>query len=195
MSCFHQQVDYCFRPRLFGRVRYVYLQQQSLIVDDKAKMLRLELSDIIALRVYQHGYAKRQVWECEITHASGQQIKLSNRHWNLSKGRLPQLTLHTKHFFELLHRLLEGLRQINPQALYYIGPSMTEWALTCIVGVSALAVAVVGAALMWREQKVALPGLAFIALSLVYLPMLWPVMRSSGPKLVEYSRLTRYCDY
>src|SRR5690554_1666197 len=120
MPSFDQQFDYFFRPRLFGRIRHAYLQQQSLIIDDKTKVLRLKLSDIIALRIYKHGYAERQIWECEITHANGQQIKLSNRHWNMSKGRLPQLTLRTKDFSELLQVLLKRLHQINPQALYYI---------------------------------------------------------------------------
>ena len=62
------------------------------------------------------------------------------------------------------------------------GPGRNEWIATCIVGVLAMSIIAGGGTLMMARGVFSLPAAALIGLALLYLPLLWQVIRSGGPQ-------------
>src|SRR5690606_41229797 len=96
-----------------------------------------------------------------------------------------QVTVRVGPFPALPFTLRRGLKQASPDAAIQTGPARGEWLATCIVAAFAVAIVIGGAALMVVHSRFAPAATAFMALAAIYLPMIWPVIRSGGPKPLD----------
>lgn len=89
----------------------------------------------------------------------------------------------------LTFALARRLAAANPQAIIIKGPGRGEVMATCIIAVLALAVIIGGVGLMLAQGRYPLSALAFIGGPL-FLPLLWPVIRSGGPQPLDPASLS-----
>lgn len=183
------QHGHVFRPGPFRWRRAYWLDGTVLhwrIGDNPGG--HVQLADIAAMRLNLAG-STGGASRCVLVEKSGQAHRLCDRYWpSWTKeerrywGR-PQRRQAT--FRSLTFTLARRLKKANPQALFEVGPSRTEWIATCVVAALAVAVIVASGGLMIARGQLYYQVAAFMALAAAYLPMLWPVIRSRGPQPLD----------
>lgn len=83
--------------------------------------------------------------------------------------------------------LIGALAAAYPAARLLRGPSSGVWIASCVVLAACAAVSALGAGLMISQGRISVAALAFMAAALVQLPLLWPAVRSGGPKPLQPS--------
>lgn len=123
---------------------------------------------------------------CVLTDQSGRKHMFSDRYWpQWKKGerrRWGRNQLRKESFWALTLPLAQELAAVNPQAVIMTGPSRAEWVASCIVAVLAIAVIIIGVGLMLANWQFPLAAMAFMGAVAAYLPMLWLVIRTGGPR-------------
>jgi hypothetical protein len=186
------QHGHVFRPGPFHRRRAYWLDGTVLRWRVRTEEGHVHLADIASMRLNLAegtGAAAR----CVLADKNGRVHRLSDLYWprwtreeRRSWGRAQR---RTATFRGLTFTLARRLSQANPAALLQTGPSRAEWIATCIVGAVGVAVIASGVALMLARGEFSLAAVAFMGLAAVNLPMLWPVIRSGGPKHLDPSTL------
>lgn len=123
---------------------------------------------------------------CVLVERSGRVHRICDRYWpgwtRAERHAWGRLQRRNATFRALTLTLARRLHRANPSADFRIGPSRTEWIATCVVAALCVAVLAGGLALMIASGSFDLAALAFMGMAAVYLPMLWPVIRSGGPR-------------
>ncbi len=186
------QYGHVFRPGPFHRRRAYWLDSAVLHWRIDSAKGHVQLADIASMRLNLAegtGSAAR----CVLVEKSGRVHRLCDRYWpiwakeeRLYLGRLQQRNATLRNLTSTLGR---RLRKANPDAVLETGPSRGEWTATCLVALFGVTVIVAGAVLMAVQGQISCPAVAFMALVAVFLPMLWPVIRSGGPKPLDHDAL------
>lgn len=175
-----------FRPGPFHRHRAYWLDGAKLHWRIGNQAGHLPLSDISALRLYLPEGGNAVTAQCVLVGKSGHRHKISDRYWwrwtLQERHRFGHHERRTATFRGLTFTLARRLKKANSNAIFELGPGRSEWIATCIVGVLAVAIIAGGGALMMARGVFSLPAAAFMGLALLYLPLLWPVIRSGGPQ-------------
>lgn len=186
------QHGHVFRPGPLHRLRAYWLDGAELHWRSGSEDGHVQLSEIASMRLnLADGTASAA--RCVLTEKSGRVHKLCDRYWpRWTKGerrywgRLQRLNAT---FRALTFTLARRLKNANPDAVIETGPGRGEWIATCIVAALAVAIILGGAGLMIAHGRVHFAALAFMALAVIYLPMLWPVIRSGGPQPLDPANL------
>lgn len=185
----NSRLGHVYRPGPFHRRRAYWLDGEALHWQIGRASGHVALRDIAGLRLDLTPGAGR----CVLVESSGRRHRLSDRCWPGSTvperhlwGRMER---HETTFRGLSVTLARRLARINPQAAIETGPGRFEWIATCLVALLVLGIVLGGGGLMLAQGAVHLGALAFMALALVNLPMLWPVVRSGGPQRLDPAML------
>jgi len=182
------QHGHVFRPGPFHWRRAYWLDGSVLHwrISDHPGQVRLADIDSMRLNLPEGtGAASR----CVLVEQTGRVHKLSDIYW-------PRWTKEERRYWGRLQRrdatfrgltftLARRLKKANPDAVIQTGPGRGEWLATCIVAAFAVAIVIGGAALMVVHSRFEPAATAFMALAAIYLPMIWPVIRSGGPKPLD----------
>jgi len=154
---------------------------------------RIALAEIASMRLHLPEGGAALTAHCDLFETSGRRHRITDRHWfrwiPRERHRFGRHERREATFRGLTFTLARRLARANPQARLLIGPSRGEWIASCIVAVLAVAIIIGGAGLMIATGRLSLPALAFMGLCAVYLPMLWPVVRSGGPRPLDPATL------
>ena len=182
-----------FRPGPFHRRRAYWLDGAVLhwrIGDGPGG--HVHLIDIVAMRLNLAegtGGAAR----CVLVEKSGRVHKLCDRYWprwtREERQHWGRLQRRDATFRSLTFTLARRLKAANPDALVESGPGRGEWFATCIVAALAVVIILGGAGLMIAQGRIHFAAVAFMALAAIYLPMLWPIIRSGGPRQLDPASL------
>lgn len=177
-----------FRPGPFHRRRAYWLNGAVLHWRIGTSEGHVALTDIASMRLNPAegtGAASR----CVLVERTGRVHKFSDIYWprwtKQERSHWGRLQRRDATFRGLTFTLARRLKTANPEALIETGPGRGEWLATCIVAALAAAIVIVGIALMVMHSRFEPAAAAFMALAAIYLPMLWPVIRSGGPKPLD----------
>lgn len=177
-----------FRPGPFHRRRAYWLNGAVLHWRVGSEEGYTPLAEIESMRLYLPEGANLS-GRCVLVDKTDRVHKLCDRYWpRLTKtewrswGRLQR---REATFRNLTCTLARRLGKENPEAVIEQGPGRTEWILSCIVGLVAMAVVIAGAILMSIYGQFPVAVIGFMALAATQLPLLWPVIRSGGPKPLD----------
>ena len=177
------QHGHVFRPGPFHWRRAYWLDGAVLHWRIGSREGHVALTDIASMRLNLAegtGAASR----CVLVERTGRVHKFSDIYWprwtKQERSHWGRLQRRDATFRGLTFTLARRLKKANSEAVLQTGPGRGEWLATCIVAVLAVAVVVGGAVLMVVHARFELHIAAFMALAAIYLPMLWPVIRSSG---------------
>lgn len=178
-----------FRPGPFHKSRAYWLDGAILhwrIGDDED---HVPLSDIAAMRLYLPDGGDAVTAQCVLVENNGRRHRISDRYWwrwtRDERHRFGRHQRRTATFCGLSYTLARRLVKANPQAVCQTGPGRGEWIATCMVAIFALLVVLGGLGLMLKSGEFSLVAAAFMGLAILYLPLLWPVIRSGGPKPLD----------
>jgi len=143
----------------------------------------IALADIASVRVNLAPAGARHASVCRIRTKAGSGLTVTDLYAK-GPGRFER---RTEAFDAFTNALIAALASANPAARLLTGPSVGVWIASLIVLAAGLAVSALGAWLMISQGRAAWPALAFMAAALVQLPLLWPVVRSGGPKPLQPS--------
>lgn len=187
--------SHVFRPGPFRAVRAYWLDGDALHWRSGTRKGQVALRDIASLRLNLVPETAEHSSRCEIVERSGQRHHITDRYWlrrgTGGKWRPGAHERRTASFAGLVFPLARELARRNPEAVLLAGPGRGEWLTNIVVGAGAVAILLGGAALMLARGAVSWPVLAFLALVAVYLPMLWPAIRSGGPRPLDPESLPR----
>jgi hypothetical protein len=177
-----------FRPGPFHPCRVYWLEDATLHWRVGPRQGHVALADIAAMRLHMPANATAAA-RCVLVETSGRRHRLCDRYW-------PRWTREERHawgrlqrreatFRDLAFTLARRLRKANPHAVLETGPSRGEWLATCSVAALAFVILVGGIGLMVVQNRFEPAPVAFMALAAVQLPLLWPILRSGGPKHLD----------
>lgn len=181
------QHGHVFRPGPFHWRRAYWLDGSVLHwrISDHTGQVRLADIDSMRLNLPEGTGAAR----CVLVEQTGRVHKLSDIYWprwtKQERHHWGRLQRHGDTFRSLTFTLARRLKKANPEAVIQTGPGRGEWLATCIVAALAIAIVIGGTALMVAHGRFEPAAAAFMALAAIYLPMLWPVIRSGGPKPLD----------
>ncbi|WP_116655118.1 hypothetical protein [Pelagibacterium sediminicola] len=181
-----------FRPGPFHRRRAYWLEGAALHWRIGADEGQAQLADMAFMRLNPPDDTGAPA-RCVLIEKTGRVHKLCDRYW-------PRWTKQERHSWGRLQRreatfraltftLARRLKKANPGTILESGAGRSEWIATCIVAALAIAIILGGAGLMIAQGRIYLAILAFMALAAIYLPMLWPVIRSGGPRPLDPATL------
>lgn len=183
---------HAFRPGPLHRHRAYWLDGAVLHWRIGSVEGQVQLSEIASMRLdLADGTASAA--RCVLIEKTGRIHKLCDRYWprwtqeeRRCWGRLQR---RNATFRSLTFALAGRLKKANPDAVLETGPGRGEWIATCIVAALAVVIILGGAGLMITQGRIHFAVLAFMALAAIYLPMLWPVIRSGGPRPLDPATL------
>lgn len=173
---------------LLKPVRRFWLEGEFLCWSDQngKNSQKVSLADIATVRIQSRAANMQTAALCYLTEKSGRKHFISDLHWqSRAEGKASgggRFALRSQSYWALVSTLIRRLRLVNPDAQFLQGPSKFEWVSTIVVGIASILVFVIGLYLMISEDTYPFHVIGFMALALVYLPLLWPIIRSGGPK-------------
>lgn len=177
------------RPGPFRSYRAYWLDGAVLHWRIGRRNGHVALADIVTLRLHSRGAGADATESCTITDRRGRRFVIRDLHWfgwqADERTRLGRREIRRATFRGLLGALARRVARTGRDVRFAIGPSRAEWLASCIVAACAVAVVVIGLAMMFWQGAMSWPVLGFMALIFVNLPLLMPVIRSGGPRLVE----------
>lgn len=184
-----------FRPGPLRAQQAWWLEGHVLHWKRGQKTGHIPLGEIASMRLHLPAGGAAATAQCELTEVSGRRHRITDRYWFRwtpeERHRFGRHERHEATFRGLTFTLARRLAQARPQAQILAGPGRGEWIATCIVAALAIAILTGGAGLMTAAGRVSLPALAFMAVCALYLPVLWPVVRSGGPRPLDPATLHR----
>lgn len=188
------QHGHVFRPGPFRRSRAYWLDGHVLRWQIGAETGHVHLANVVAMRLHLPSIPGH-VQRCVLVERDGRTHRICDRYWphrgDTDHSPRRRMQLHPETFRNLTFTLVQRLAKANPTAALRIGPGRGEWVATCGVAVAGLGILGVGTALMVDQGRVSLPGLAFMGMVAVQFPLLWPIIRSGGPRPLEPAALNR----
>jgi hypothetical protein len=143
----------------------------------------IALADIASVRVNLAPAGGRHASVCRIKTRPGAGLTVTDLYAK-GPGRFER---RTEAFDAFTNALIAALARAHPAARLLTGPSSGVWIASCVALAACVAVSAVGAGLMITQGRVSAAALAFMAAALVQLPLLWPAVRSGGPKPLQPS--------
>lgn len=180
----HGPQGHVFRPGPFHPRRAYSLEGAALHWRIGSRQGQVLLSDIAAMRLHMPANPA-MVGRCVVVETSGRRHRLCDREWS----RWAKAERRDATFRGLAFSLARRLGQANPHAILETGPSRGEWLASCAVAALGFAIVLGGVGLMVLQSRFEPAAVAFIGLAAVQLPLLWPVIRSGGPKRLDLDTL------
>lgn len=178
-----------FRPGPFHRLRAYWLDGGVLHWRIGHETGHVALQDIKGIRFNLPEGGEAMTAHCRIEERSGRTHRISDRYWwrwtQEERHRFGKHERQTATFRGLTFTLARRLMKTNREAVIQTGPGRAEWIATCITAMIAAAMVPAGIVLMLFSGEFSLAALAFMALAILYLPLLWPVIRSGGPRPLD----------
>lgn len=154
--------------------------------EDGMNVQRVSLADMVSLRIQSQPAGTGHRTLCYLTEKSGRKHLITDLHWQSSAERKEsggaRHVLRSQSCWKLISAIVKRLRLANPDALFLKGPGKFEWIFTIVVAVASVSIVVLGLYLMVSQQNYPFHIIGFIAMVAVYLPLLWPIIQSGGPK-------------
>lgn len=185
----NSRYGHVFRPGPFHKSRAYWLDGAILHwrIGDHADHVALD--DIAAMRLYLPAGGEAVTAQCVIVENNGRRHRISDRYWwrwtREERHRFGRHQRRTDTFRGLVCTLARRLVKANPQAVCQTGPGRGIWIASCLVASFALVIVLAGAGLMLKRGEFSLVAAAFTGVAILYLPLLWPVIRSGGPKPLD----------
>lgn len=183
-----EETSHVFRPGPFHQRRAYWLDGAALHWRIGSDTGQVPLADIASMRLNLPAGLGTSA-RCVLVERGGKVHRLCDRYWpRWTKGERRywgRLRLHADTFRALTFPLARQLQKANPEAVLLTGPGRGEWIATWLLAVLALAIVIGGAAMMIVSRRFAPAAAAFMALLVLYLPMLWPILRSGGPQPLD----------
>lgn len=176
----HGPHGHVFRSGPFHRRRAYWLEGATLHWRIGSRQGHVPLADIAAMRLHMPANPA-MVARCVVVETSGRRHRLCDRHWS----RWTRAERREATFRGLAFSLARRLGQANPHAILQTGKGRGEWLASCAIAALGLAIVLGGIGLMVLQGRFEPAAVAFIALAAVQLPLLWPIIRSGGPKQLD----------
>ncbi|MDK8874207.1 hypothetical protein [Paracoccus sp. SSJ] len=186
------QHGHAFRPGPFHQRRAYWLDGAMLHWRIGSSEGHVALTDIASMRL-NLAEGTNSAARCVLVEKTGRVHKLNDLYWpRWTKGvrrYWGRLQRRDATFRGLTFTLARRLKKANPEVIVQTGPGRGEWLASCIMAVLAVAIVIVGLVLMVVHGRFEPAAAAFMALAAIYLPILWPVIRSGGPKPLDLETL------
>lgn len=173
----HSPPAHVFRPGPLRREHAYWLEGDALRWRIGQQEGQVQLRDIASLRLHLSGLAHR----CVVVERTGRTHALTDLHrprWTGSERREAS-------FRALAFALARRVKRAAPGAVLLSGPGRAEWIWSWIVAAVALGLLVLGAGLMVVQRRFEPAAAVFLGMLACTLPVLWPVLRSGGPKPLD----------
>lgn len=177
-----------FRPGPFSRCRAYWLDGHVLHWRIGADQGHVPLSALASLRVNLPACPGLAAG-CVLTEKGGRFHRLSARHWprwtEAERHAWGRMRRHEATFRNLTHMLARRLARANRAATIETGPSLAEWIATVLLALLSLGVIGGSLALGLAEGRIGVQVAACAGLAAVNLPLLWPTIRTGGPRPID----------
>lgn len=177
------------RPAPFRKARAYRLAGEVLHWTLASRSYHLRLADIKSIRVHMPGDSLELTSRCVMTDRSGKKYDIGDRHWFEPGMRPPgsprRFERRTSGFVTLVQSIVSRLETINPDVQFVKGPGWIEWGFSALAGVAGVAIFMTGAYFMLSQGVWDIAAIAFMLMVVAYMPFLWPIIRSGGPKRVS----------
>jgi hypothetical protein len=184
----NSQHGHVFRPGPLHRRRAYWLDGTVLHWRIGNSPGHVGLADIASIRLNLPEDTS-VVARCVLIEKTGRIHKLCDRCWpswtKEERHQWGRLQRRRGSFRSLTFTLARRLRKANPDATIVVGPSRIEWIASCSIAILAVGVVAVGASAMITRQSLDFHVAIFMAMAAIQLPMLWPAIRSGGPKPLD----------
>lgn len=188
-------IDYTHRPAPWRGVRRYWIEGRKLCWNQGGVRGEVPLEDIRQLRLHRSPSHGRDMVRCTLRTARGEEHRLLNHHWQYrcptGGGFSPGYRDQSEAFDTFLAHLLQRLARHAGRVTYLEGPGRVEWIASTAMFAVAVLLLVGGLALTVLSEQSPLAPLAIMAVIALYLPVLWPIVRSGGPRPLDPASLLR----
>ena len=188
-------IDYTHRPAPWRGIRRYWIEGRKLLWDKGGLRGEIPLDSIRQLRMHRSPTAGREMVRCTLITDSGQKHPLLNHHWQYrcptGGGFSPGYRDQNEAFDTFVGHLLQRLARHAGRITYLEGPGRVEWLASTAMFAVAIVLLIGGLALIVLSGQSPLAPLAFMAVIGLYLPVLWPIVRSGGPRPLDPASLLR----
>lgn len=186
------------RPAPFRKTRSYRLAGDVLHWTLAGRTYSLGLADIRSIRVHMPGDSLELTARCVIIDHTGNKYDIGDRHWFEPGMRPPgsprRFERRTADFVGLVRSMVSRLEAINPGVEFRKGPGWIEWGFSTLAGVAGVAIFCTGAFFMLSRGVWDIAAIAFMLMVVAYMPFLWPVIRSGGPKPASSRDINQILD-
>lgn len=188
-------IDYIHRPAPWRGIRRYWIEGRKLCWDKAGLRGELPLDSIRQLRIHRSPAGGRTMVRCTLVMDNGEKHQLLNHSWHyrcpIGGGFSPGYRDRSEAFDTFLTHLLQRLARYAGQITYLEGPGRMEWLASTAMFAVAILLLIGGLALIALSGQSPLAPLAFMAVIGLYLPVLWPIVRSGGPRPLDPASLIR----
>ena len=176
-----------FRPGLTGSARAYWLEGDALHWRIGVRQGKTPLCDFDLLRLHLSPEGETRSSTLVIIEKSGHRHRVFDHYrpgWRMKGGER-----RVESFLGLASALARRLPRANPRVRLLMGPGRAEWIGSVVVALLVVAITVGGLGVMIYHGAASFAALAFMGAAIVQLPLLWPIIRSGGPKPLDPDRL------
>lgn len=179
--------DYTSRPSPWRATRRYWIQGKQLCWEQSGQRGAVPFDQIRQLRLHRTPTAGREMVRCTLVMNDGKKHLLLNHHWQ--HGLPPGYRSQTEAFDDFLANLLERVARYAPKATYLQGPGRSEWISSIAMFAVSLLLLAGGLLLMAVSGEFTLAPMTLMLVIALCLPVLWPIVRSGGPKPLDPATL------
>lgn len=191
MSILH----YTCRPSPWRAIRRYWIEGRKLCWDQGGLRGNTPLESLRQLRLHRSPAGGREMVRCTLVTDTGEKHLLLNHHWQYrcpkGGGFSPGYRDQGEAFDTFVAHLLERMARHAGKATYLQGPGRGEWITSIAMFAAALVLLAGGLALIMLSGQFTLAPLAFMLVIALFLPVLWPIVRSGGPQPLDRRTLMR----
>lgn len=188
-------IDYTHRPAPWRGIRRYWIEGRKLCWDKAGLRGEIPLDRIRQLRMHRSPAGGRTMIRCTLVTDTADKHLLLNHSWQyrcpIGGGFSPGYRDQSEAFDVFLTHLLQRLARHAGKVTYLDGPGRLEWIASTAMFAVAILLLVGGLALIALSGQFVLAPLAFMAVIALYLPVLWPIVRSGGPRPLDPASLIR----
>jgi hypothetical protein len=180
------------RPGPFRRERAWWLHGNMLRWRIGSREGQVRLADIASLRLHERP-GPQGARHCVVVEKAGRTHHITNVDWpGGTWARLWELGRPERRdasFRALAFTLARRLGKAAPGAVLLMGPSRGEWIASWVVAGLGVGMLALGVGLMVAHGRFEPAAAAFLGVLVFTLPVLWPVLRSGGPRPLDPATL------
>lgn len=187
------RIEHAVRPRPFAKRRTFWLDDDTLYWTIGNRTHRLRLTDIESIRIHFPGGSLEVAAQCVIKDQSGLTHSIGDRHWYEPGTRPPgaprRFERRTATFVALLKAVTARLKTIHPNVKLLQGPTWLQWGVSSILGLLAIGMFVTGLYFIVESGEWNTSAFIYMLMAVIYMPFLWPTIRTRGPRQVYFDSL------
>lgn len=170
---------HAFRPTIFSRERRFRLTADALEIDDGVATRTVPYAGIAGMRIYKQpgaGFGPT-IRRTVLRLPGGETMVLQSTHY-IGFAKVED---RADSYRALVAALIECVMHANPSARVTVGHSWLAWTLWLAMLVGAVAVILLGVALMFRRDF-PLAALLYVGIVVAFVPTMWRVVSTSRPR-------------